>query len=136
MMDFIESEAEYQEQGVNDSWNWIVSIEFNQSKICTGTLITASWILTAASCIEPYAKLAVLVSVKTQFVFGVNQNRTVTNIILHEQFDVTNGENDIALLNISHSFNTTSPDATIICLPKTTTVEIPSIDAPVCLRIH
>ncbi|KAG7227830.1 hypothetical protein INR49_013624 [Caranx melampygus] len=86
------------------SWPWQVSIHYLVSHICGGTLINNQWVLTAAHCIpEGLANRWILyLGRETQSGPNVNEvNRTVSQIIIHPDYNNTLLNNDIALMKLS-----------------------------------
>ncbi|XP_041888708.1 serine protease 55 isoform X2 [Corvus kubaryi] len=95
---------------------WHVSIQSHGKHICGGTIISALWILTAAHCFaeELPADLTVAVG-------GVDLSRPLEehnpdSLILHEEFNRTSLQNDIALILLSNPIEF-SKEKIPICLP-------------------
>uniref|UniRef100_A0A8C9NI90 Peptidase S1 domain-containing protein n=1 Tax=Serinus canaria TaxID=9135 RepID=A0A8C9NI90_SERCA len=94
---------------------WHVSIQSHGKHICGGTIISALWILTAAHCFadEP-PDLTVVVG-------GVNLSLPLEechpdSLILHEEFNRTSLQNDIALILLSTPIEF-STEKIPVCLP-------------------
>uniref|UniRef100_A0A7N5ZWE6 Peptidase S1 domain-containing protein n=1 Tax=Anabas testudineus TaxID=64144 RepID=A0A7N5ZWE6_ANATE len=92
------------------SWPWQVSVHYQGSHTCGGTLISNQWVLTAAHCIETNST-----SPWTLYFGRVNQsgpninevNRTVSQVIVNPDYNNTLLNNDIALMKLSSPVNYT-----------------------------
>ncbi|CAN8205124.1 unnamed protein product [Coccothraustes coccothraustes] len=95
---------------------WHVSIQSHGKHICGGTIISALWILTAAHCFADE-----LPSDLTVAVGGVNLSLPLEecnpdSLILHEEFNRTSLQNDIALILLSNPIEF-SIEKIPVCLP-------------------
>ncbi|KAM9837660.1 transmembrane protease serine 9-like isoform 2-T2 [Aulostomus maculatus] len=86
-------------------WPWQVSMHFlNYGHICGGTLISNQWVLTAAQCIISVSPDSYLLYFGKVYQTGPNPyevNRTVSQIIVHPDFNGITFVNDIALMELS-----------------------------------
>ncbi|XP_010739121.2 tryptase [Larimichthys crocea] len=94
------------------SWPWQVSVHFTVSgrsfHICGGTLISDQWVLTAAHCIltNITSHWRLYFGRETQRGPNVNEvNRTVSQIIVHPNYNNSLLNNDIALMKLSTPVN-------------------------------
>ncbi|CAF2537753.1 unnamed protein product [Rotaria sp. Silwood2] len=112
-----------------NTWGWVVSLLINEEWLCGGTILSNSWILTAAHCVENINPSQVIISAATDQLLGMKQWRQGSSVILHPQYNDTLLQNDIALIQVSPSFNMTDESISKICLPISTTEDYPPINS-------
>ena len=111
------------EQAPADAWNWMVSLSRGGSHRCGASLISASYAITAAHCVEGYVNTPSVftIMVGTNYLYDSTsttiQRRTVTNIIKHPNYNTNTEENDIAILKFSALTISDSSKLSFICLP-------------------
>ncbi|XP_063063519.1 serine protease 33-like isoform X2 [Engraulis encrasicolus] len=108
------------------AWPWLASLHVSGVPTCGGSLINSQWVLAAAQCFPSVSASNVVVYVGRQIesVSASNPNeesRTVSQIIVHENYDFFTGENDIALLQLSSSVTFTD-HIQPVCLAATGSV--------------
>ncbi|CAF0715471.1 unnamed protein product [Adineta steineri] len=122
-------------------WNWVVSIHVRNKLHCAGSILSNSWILTAAHCFSYSNNLGnnilqidpsyVTIHAGSNNRFEEKQIRNVAKIILHPHFDEFNFNNDIALIQLSSPFDMTDITLGHICLPTLSLYEYPPINSSV-----
>jgi secreted trypsin-like serine protease len=100
------------------TWGWAVSLSVGGNFFCGGSVISSSWIITAAHCF-----ISLPASVTVTIYAGSNQvtagqSRVVSQIFVHPNFDQNSFVNDITLLKLSSPLNMSDPAVSSICLPS------------------
>ncbi|XP_052446371.1 transmembrane protease serine 13b [Carassius gibelio] len=98
-------------------WPWQASLHFQGDHTCGGTLVAPDFIITAAHCFPKGTSSSQLPNWKV-YIGLVSQLQLpspyyVKQIILHENYDSTTKNNDIALLKLSKPASNIQP----VCLP-------------------
>lgn len=115
------------EMVVPHSWSWAVSMRNSYGEhICGGTILSQSFILTAAHCFhrisKEYRPYSIIVGVDS-LLSTTGQVRTVSDIIIHPKWNSTTKENDIALLRLDTPMSLDDPNLSKICLPDVRTLQ-------------
>ncbi|KAM8804096.1 transmembrane protease serine 11C-like [Rhynchonycteris naso] len=111
-------------------WPWQASLQRNSIHRCGATLISNSWLVTAAHCFirgndpkEWNVSFGLLLS-------DPLTRRTIKNIIIHEDYHYPEHDNDIAVVNLSSPVLYTS-NIRRACLPEATYTFPPNSEAVV-----
>lgn len=101
------------------SWGWIVSLvhQSNQSHFCAGSILSSSWILTAAHCVADRYSFDILVNAGSNRLDQPIQQRDIEVIISHPSYDAYTYTNDIALIRLSSPLDMKNSALAKICLP-------------------
>ncbi|XP_063324260.1 polyserase-2-like [Pelmatolapia mariae] len=86
------------------SWPWQVSVHYQSSHICGGTLISDQWVLTAAHCIITNSLSAWTLYFGRETQAGPNTHevkQSVSQVTVHPNYNNSYLNNDIALMKLS-----------------------------------
>ncbi|CAF1215000.1 unnamed protein product [Rotaria sp. Silwood1] len=113
------------------TWSWAVSILISDGPICGGSIMSNSWVITAAHCVDNrFASSVIIYAGSNNRLFGT-QNRTVSEIILHPHYNSSNYVNDIALLKLTSPLNMSDDHVSRICMPLVSSLTLASDEWPV-----
>ena len=123
-------------EALPNSFPWIVSIRLRHvfsngnsyigNHFCGGTLISKSYVLTAAHCVYEFNNKSLIVIIGSN---SINESLNSTNIykiakiVVHESYSNHNKKNDIALLKLENNVEFSSIISTV-CLPDDDYVNI------------
>ncbi|KAF7659521.1 hypothetical protein LDENG_00295790 [Lucifuga dentata] len=102
------------------AWPWQVDVQTKEGHICGGSIITASWVLSAAHCFpDPYEVNAYIIYVGRHQLNGLNRHETahrVKRIVIPSGYVEPHEGKDVALVQLSNPV-TWSDYIRPICLP-------------------
>jgi hypothetical protein len=99
-----------------NTWGWAVSIYINSSSLCGGSILSSSWVVTAAHCLSAGylpSQVSVYAGSTTRFSGTL---RTASSITVHPSYNPSTKANDIALIQLSSPL-TISGSISVICMP-------------------
>ena len=102
----------------SSTWGWAVSISIASRYLCGGSIISDSWVITAAHCVSDHISSQITVYAGSTRRWVGTQIRAVRNTIMHPNYDSTTFVNDIALLQLQFPFNMSDPSLSLVCLPS------------------
>ncbi|CAF5033400.1 unnamed protein product [Rotaria sp. Silwood1] len=106
------------EDASSATWGWAVSISIARSFLCGGSIISSSWVITAAHCAEGFTESQFIVYAGSNIRWAGTQTRTVSKVILHSEYNSATFVNDIALLKLASPLDMSDPYVSSICLPS------------------
>jgi secreted trypsin-like serine protease len=120
------------EQAQTDSWGWAASIRVGNNHICGGSLISSTLILTAAHCLMSIqSKSSLRINLGSKKLSLLRQQRSVSNMYIHQEYDENTFVNDIAMIRLSSSVDMTDRSIALICLPSVLDTNYPPTNTSV-----
>ncbi|XP_044133564.1 transmembrane protease serine 11C-like [Bufo gargarizans] len=98
------------------SWPWQASLRFQGSHKCGASLISSSWLVTAAHCFSSSRDVNSWTVVLGTISLSTGSGLKLQNIIIHENYTSGEYQNDITLLQLSSPVKFT-PYIQPVCLP-------------------
>jgi hypothetical protein len=105
------------ENAAAGTWGWAVSISIANTYLCGGSIISSSWVLTAAHCVNGNSASQITIYAGSIYPFS-GTSIVASQVIVHSGYDSSTYVNDIALLQLSSPLNMNNPDVSMICLPS------------------
>ncbi|XP_060765645.1 transmembrane protease serine 2 isoform X2 [Neoarius graeffei] len=102
-------------------WPWQVSLQAMGRHLCGGSIITPSWIVTAAHCVQALpspSQWTVYAGYLTLREMYSSTGNSVSQVIAHTGFDPETNTNDIALMKLRTPLQMSS-SIKPVCLPNT-----------------
>ena len=119
------------ETASDGTWGWAVSIALGESGACGGSILSSSWILTAAHCFDtPNASQVVVYAGATSQSMST-QIRNASRVILHPGYNRITGVNDIALVQLSTPLVMTDSNVKVACLPAVSETTLTNGEWPI-----
>jgi hypothetical protein len=99
-----------------ETWGWPVSISIANTYLCGGSIISSSWVLTAAHCVNGNSASQITIYAGSIYPFS-GISIVASQVIVHSGYDSSTYVNDIALLQLSSPLNMNNSNVSAICIP-------------------
>ena len=106
------------ETAASATWGWAVSLHISGGYLCGGSIISNSWVITAAHCVDGVAPSEITIYAGSTRRWVGTQTRIVSQVIVHSNYNPSSYVNDIALLRLASALNMSDPYVSAICLPS------------------
>lgn len=98
------------------SWSWAVYMSIANTYLCGGSILSSSWIITAAHCVDGFTASQITVYAGSSIRGSNAQSRQASYLIQHPNYDQRTFVNDIALIQLNPPLNMTEFNLKPICL--------------------
>jgi secreted trypsin-like serine protease len=112
------------------TWSWAVSLNIDNTYLCGGSIISSSWVITAAHCVNGYKASKITVYAGSNIRWSGTQSRVASKVIVHPSYNTDTYVNDIALLQLATPLIMTDPYVSSICLPSVSSTILSSGEWP------
>ncbi|CAF1271747.1 unnamed protein product, partial [Adineta steineri] len=103
-----------------NNWGWVVSVKVETSgdrvKLCGGSILSSTWIITAAHCVSGVTASKVTIYAGSNAKYD-GQSRVASTITVHPSYNSNTKADDIALIQLSTPL-TMSTAVKPICIPS------------------
>jgi len=112
------------------TWGWAVSITIGGNSLCGGSIISSSWVITAAHCVFGNTPSQITIYAGSNFPQSGSQIKVASQIIVHPNYIPATYENDIALLRLASPLIMSDPNISPICIPSVNAATLSSGEWP------
>ncbi|CAF2605158.1 unnamed protein product [Rotaria sp. Silwood2] len=116
---------------ISHSWGWMASLRRNDIHQCGASLITPSFVITAAHCVNDIPSLSCLsLNFDINNLSNIGELRNVTKMYIHPLYDQRLYINDLAILRLHKPIDLSNSNMSIICLPAITDFNLEQAEYP------
>jgi len=112
------------------TWGWIVAISIDNNYLCGGSIISSSWIITAAHCVNGYSASQITIYAGSIILWLGTQTREASQVIVHSGYNPSTYVNDIALLELDSPLTMSDPNISPICIPSVSSATLSAGEWP------
>jgi len=112
------------------TWGWAVSISIASNYLCGGSIISTSWIITAAHCVVNFTASQITIYAGSNRRFSGTQTRVASKVIVHPSYNPNTYLNDIALLRLASPLIMSDPNFSPICIPSVSSATLSAGEWP------
>ncbi|CAF1143889.1 unnamed protein product, partial [Adineta steineri] len=112
------------------TWGWAVSLNIANTYLCGGSIISASWVITAAHCVNSQTASSITIYAGSNSRWTGTQSRVVSKIIVHPSYNSDTYVYDIALLQLQTPLDMTDRYVSQICLPSVNSTILSTTEWP------
>ncbi len=113
------------------AWGWTVSLSIQRMYICGGSIVSHSWVITAAHCVYDVKAAELIVYAGSNIRWTGTQSRKGLRIIVHPNYNTVTYENDIALIELAFPLDMTDSRIHVVCLPSVSLTSLASGEWPI-----
>ena len=118
------------ENATKAAWGWVASIAIGGTYLCGGSILSKSWIITAAHCVSGVVPSQVTVYVGSTLRWSGTQSQVAAEIVVHSGYNSATFTNDIALIRLASPLTMPDPDIAPICVPSVSAQTLSSTEWP------
>jgi secreted trypsin-like serine protease len=106
------------EAASSSTWSWAVSVSIANTYLCGGSILSSSWVATAAHCVNGYSASQVTIYAGSTTPISGTQSSVGSKLVVNPNYSTTTYVNDIALLKLATPLSLSDPAVSTICLPS------------------
>lgn len=112
------------------TWGWAVYLYIGSGSLCGGSIISSSWVITAAHCVRGVRASQVKVYAGSIQRGYYAQMSTASCLVVHPSYDASTYVYDIALVKLASPFSMNDSRLSQICLPSVGSATLSSGEWP------